>query len=260
MSATHNESNCELMGTFGISIQILLGIVSFSILIIKRYREPLRRPWLIWAMDTSKQGLGACYLHILNIVFAEMFGNESESQCKWYFVNFTLDIGLGTLFNVVLLWSLQRLFSKNPYVRFETGNYGKTPSIKKWFYQMTIWILILSATKWLVVLIIYLSQNFLSPVADVLLLPFRISAELELLFVMILFPIILNSIQFWVQDNFLKENHPQAEQNYYLNPRDPLDERLLKSKHPEISIINFNEEDDTRPNSREDSFIKNSNL
>nr|XP_015203594.1 PREDICTED: store-operated calcium entry regulator STIMATE-like [Lepisosteus oculatus] len=42
--------NGALMDSFGIFLQGLLGVVAFSTLMLKRFREPKheRRPWRIW--------------------------------------------------------------------------------------------------------------------------------------------------------------------------------------------------------------------
>lgn len=37
-------------------------------LIVKRFQETPPRPWLIWTMDVSKQGLGALHAHFLNML------------------------------------------------------------------------------------------------------------------------------------------------------------------------------------------------
>lgn len=36
-------------------------------LIVKRFSETPRRPWLIWFFDVAKQGLGSVYAHFLNM-------------------------------------------------------------------------------------------------------------------------------------------------------------------------------------------------
>ena len=40
-----NNKNCSMVGFLGIMIQLGLGALSFSALIIKRYREHPKRPW-----------------------------------------------------------------------------------------------------------------------------------------------------------------------------------------------------------------------
>jgi uncharacterized protein YggT (Ycf19 family) len=61
---------CQLFGWFGVLIQILLGIFSFSVLFYKRYTENPRRKWRIWFMDTLKQIVSQLLAHFLNVAIS----------------------------------------------------------------------------------------------------------------------------------------------------------------------------------------------
>ena len=45
-----NPKTCELMGGFGLLIQLLLAILCFTALVIKRFFEDSPRPWIIWLL------------------------------------------------------------------------------------------------------------------------------------------------------------------------------------------------------------------
>jgi len=76
MASDHPQ--CKLMeGLFADVVQLLLGAVAVSILVCKRYRERPRRPWRIWFMDVSKQGLGALFAHVLNIMISTLLSWNS---------------------------------------------------------------------------------------------------------------------------------------------------------------------------------------
>ncbi|XP_004864413.1 store-operated calcium entry regulator STIMATE isoform X1 [Heterocephalus glaber] len=75
---------CEsgaLMHSFGIFLQGLLGVVAFSTLMLKRFREPKheRRPWRIWFLDTSKQAIGMLFIHFANVYLADL---TEEDPCS----------------------------------------------------------------------------------------------------------------------------------------------------------------------------------
>jgi hypothetical protein len=53
---------------FTILVQMLLGVVALMSLYIKRLQERPRRTFMTWFLDVSKQGLGAVYAHVLNMV------------------------------------------------------------------------------------------------------------------------------------------------------------------------------------------------
>jgi len=67
---TESNTNCSMTGMLGIIIQLALGILSFSVLIIKRFREKPRRAWKIWIFDTSKQLISQLLAHFINLTIS----------------------------------------------------------------------------------------------------------------------------------------------------------------------------------------------
>lgn len=53
---------------FTIFVQLLLAAFALGSLYLKRMREVPRRTFSTWALDVSKQGVGACYAHVCNMV------------------------------------------------------------------------------------------------------------------------------------------------------------------------------------------------
>ena len=53
---------------FTLLVQLLLAVVALASLYIKRLQEVPRRTFLTWFLDVSKQAIGACYAHVLNMV------------------------------------------------------------------------------------------------------------------------------------------------------------------------------------------------
>lgn len=85
--------------------------------------------------------------------------------------------------------------------------------ISMYVYQLIAWWLIVLSSKIVLAILQLVSTSWLEEFGIVILYPFT-NPKLKLLVVMIFFPVILNSIQFWVQDNFLKlkkEVYPQLE-------------------------------------------------
>ena len=77
---------------------------------------------------------------------------------------------------------------------------------KIYFIQLFVWSVVVCVAK----LILYLIQMILAPVleafAELLIGWLSSFPNLKLVIIMILVPFILNSIQFWIQDNILKAN------------------------------------------------------
>jgi hypothetical protein len=53
---------------FTVFVQLLLAFFGLTSLWCKRQRERPRRKFRTWFLDCSKQGVGACYAHVLNMV------------------------------------------------------------------------------------------------------------------------------------------------------------------------------------------------
>lgn len=53
---------------FTVFVQLLLALFALLSLWFKRQNERPRRKFRTWFLDISKQGLGACYAHVCNMV------------------------------------------------------------------------------------------------------------------------------------------------------------------------------------------------
>lgn len=86
--------------------------------------------------------------------------------------------------------------------------------ISMYVYQLISWWCIVICSKVLLAVFQLSCHSWLEDFGDAILSPFKENPKLKLVVVMMFFPIVLNSIQFWVQDNFLKakkEIYPQLE-------------------------------------------------
>lgn len=68
-----------------------------------RQRERPKRPFVVWAMDVSKQAVCATTCHVINMMFAMLAyhnvsseeESEDASECSWYFVQYNFDNTFG---------------------------------------------------------------------------------------------------------------------------------------------------------------------
>jgi hypothetical protein len=58
---------------FTIFVQMLLACFALGSLYFKRMREVPQRTFSTWFMDVFKQGLGACYAHVMNMVRKDIY-------------------------------------------------------------------------------------------------------------------------------------------------------------------------------------------
>lgn len=75
---------------------------------------------------------------------------------------------------------------------------------KIYFIQLLIWLMIFTIAKLLVFWLLFENAEVLITFSMNILGVFKGHANLELFFVMMVYPFILNCAQYWVQDHFLK--------------------------------------------------------
>ncbi|KAI8576139.1 hypothetical protein K450DRAFT_258196 [Umbelopsis ramanniana AG] len=234
-----NQSGCKLLDSFAIVIQVCLATIAFSTLIIKRQRENPQRPVRIWGFDVSKQLVGGIVIHTLNLLVSYISGkNEADpsNPCVWYFLNIFVDttVGVGILWGILL--GFRRLAAYFRLQGVQSGVYGDPPLINQfiqWGKQLLIYITALVLMK-LVVVLIFAICPFLFDFGQWVLEWTMSNYKLQVVFVMLIFPLVMNIIQFWVIDTIVKHNEKQeislgdhVEEDEFANLLDSVDETEL---------------------------------
>jgi hypothetical protein len=115
---------------------------------------------------------------------------------------------------VLLLKILHRAFSltpiANPPESIRSGNYGQPPHATWWLKQSVIYFLGLFGMK-LCVFAIFQLLPWIAWVGDWALRWTEGSEALQILFVMFVFPLIMNAIQYWIIDGFIKDKSGSSE-------------------------------------------------
>lgn len=75
---TDNNTECRLLGSFAILVQIALGCLAISSLVYKRWRERPQRPVKIWFFDVSKQVFGSVLVHAANVFMSMLTSGKFE--------------------------------------------------------------------------------------------------------------------------------------------------------------------------------------
>lgn len=125
--STTEAGECRLLGPFALLVQGALGSVALLALVFKRWRETPKRPWKIFFFDASKQVLGSCLTHVLNLMMS-MLGSvdmmntaqkaaiatfaakaaegdtgggsappDIPNPCSFYLLNLAIDVSLSLL-------------------------------------------------------------------------------------------------------------------------------------------------------------------
>lgn len=116
--------SCQMFGVTGVIVQIVLGALSFSVLIIKRCYQHPKRPWRIWAMDTSKQGVSQLIAHFLNVTISLLLSSHLDNDaCIWYFTTNVLDNTVGVFICCGVLRLVEGTIISGRCEQFRSGNY-----------------------------------------------------------------------------------------------------------------------------------------
>ncbi|KAL7749530.1 hypothetical protein RI367_005085 [Sorochytrium milnesiophthora] len=207
---TPEAPKCQLLDNFAVGVQLVLATVALSSLLVKRHRERPRRPFLVWFYDASKQAFGASFVHGLNVLISLLAGSASESHtrnpCVWYFLNVAIDCTLGVYLLFLWLRLAARLVVTLQLDDLESGYYGDPPRVLAWIKQTILFSWCLFLVKICVVLLLRFLP-FLGAVGKWVLSPFG-NARGEVVFVMLVFPLIMNVMQFWLVDTVIKRKEP----------------------------------------------------
>uniref|UniRef100_A0A1A8DPP2 Transmembrane protein 110, like n=1 Tax=Nothobranchius kadleci TaxID=1051664 RepID=A0A1A8DPP2_NOTKA len=202
-ASPHGCDGGALTDRFGVLIQALLAVVAFSTLMLKRFREPvgIRRPWRIWFFDTSKQAIGALFIHFANVFLSTL---TKEDPCSLYLMNFLLDATLGMLAIWLAVKLVSRLVEYKQWTLLVFGEYGDPPQAAAWLGQCGVYLLVMVLEKGVISLVLLIPGW--SKLQEVL-LSYIANPQLELALVMLIVPFIVNSIMFWVVDSLTMRKH-----------------------------------------------------
>ncbi|SCV26228.1 related to vacuolar membrane protein [Fusarium fujikuroi] len=240
-SYDEDDSNgeCSLLGSFALLVQGALGALALLSLVYKRWRERPQRPLKIWFFDVSKQVFGSVLVHIANIFMSMLTSgrfsvqvdpsatsmtrrsdddNYAPNPCSFYLLNLAIDTTLGIPILIILLKILTGLVRFTPVGQppesVQSGNYGTPPNVWWWLKQSVIYFCGLFGMK-ICVLIIFIMMPWISKAGDWALGWTEGNEKLQIAFVMMIFPLIMNALQYYIIDSFikLKETNQESHSN-----------------------------------------------
>ncbi|MCJ1243603.1 hypothetical protein MMC30_000800 [Trapelia coarctata] len=216
------NGECQLLGPFAVFIQGALGALALLSLVYKRWRERPQRPLKIWGFDVSKQVVGSILLHIANLLMSMLSsgqltvrpskgGSTKANPCSFYLLNLAIDTTLGIPILIFLLRLLTYGFLKTPLgsppESIRSGNYGQPPKAAWWLKQCLIYFVGLLGMK-LCVFLIFQICPWIIDVGNWALRWTEGNETVQVIFVMLVFPVIMNAIQYYIIDGFIKNQAP----------------------------------------------------
>ncbi|KAK4148953.1 vacuolar membrane protein-domain-containing protein [Chaetomidium leptoderma] len=139
---------------------------------------------------------------------AEEGGDYVPNPCSFYLLNLGIDTTMGIPILIVIVRVLTRLVAStplgNPPESIQSGNYGTPPNAWWWLKQSLIYFCGLMGMK-LVVLVMFMVLPWLPHIGDWALGWTEGNEKLQIVFVMMLFPLIMNALQYYIIDSYIKK-------------------------------------------------------
>ncbi|EJD01553.1 uncharacterized protein FOMMEDRAFT_89208 [Fomitiporia mediterranea MF3/22] len=225
-----DQRKCRLLGPTALVVQALMGVLVILSLVYKRHRESSKRPWRIWAFDVSKQIVGQMFVHGMNLLISGVSAHHaSTNPCNTYFLNILIDTTLGVALIYFIHRFLTHVFSNMLQMKgFQSGQYGTPPSILYWARQAAIYVTALTTMKFIVIGLLAILPGIFK-LGDWLLAWTGGGDAVQVIFVMGLFPIAMNILQFWLIDSIVKATTQDNDLNPTSSPRQSADREPLFS-------------------------------
>lgn len=136
-----------------------------------------------------------------------------EDQCAWYGLSYLIDTTLGLLLSILCLKMMDNLAQDLNWRHLQhSGVYAGPNGTLIWASQVMAWLVIQTIVKFFIYLFMWAFSSPLAWLGTLLFAPIQeFGVHFELVFVMILFPGVLNVIYFWIADGFLKASKDETE-------------------------------------------------
>lgn len=207
--SSEETEQCQLLGPLALFIQALMGIFAVLSLIYKRQREFPQRPWRIWTFDVSKQLLGALSLHFINLILSSYHElpkkpNPDDNPCTWYFINLLLDTTIGVFVLWVFLYMIHMTAFRIGITGIISGQYGSPPRFSNFVKQSLLYLLGLCCMKSVLYSLLEMGEKWWVRLGGLLLAWTNWSAELKVVFVIFIFPVVMNTLQYYLIDTIIQ--------------------------------------------------------
>ena len=213
----NNKEKCEIFGFLGIIHQLILCLLTFSLLLLKRYLEKPRRHLTIWLYDMIKQIISSCVLYSCNIIFSYLLSNNNKEEksdlCTIYFMNLFLGCIVGyyiTSLYIRLFYYINNIYQLNCYfneVYYEIyiNNDKRSFRIKKSVYisELIFWASVQLIWKFILLIFFSFFKFEFIFFGELCLKPFN-NMHIKSFMILCFFPLVFNGFYYWKLDNLIK--------------------------------------------------------
>lgn len=220
LDVEESVSRCTLFSSaFDYGIQGVLGVLALASLYVKyRCFDPPHRKFNTWGFDTTKQALGGVLSHFMNVGMAKVlhhsihrWGTRTADECDFYFINCLAELVFGLLILRLLLAAYHivvfSVFRAGDAVR-QTGDYGDPPEVRTLAIQSIVWVILVVVMKIFLFVVELALVAKLDVTSHWLLTPLDPFPKVKLVIVMVITPLLLNAVAFWVIDIWIQKRTP----------------------------------------------------
>ena len=204
------QDDCSLIDGYALVVQFVVGLCAISTLVIKRQWETPQRSWLVWFFDASKQALAAGAMHFINVLASTISGDvpdllqQQDDPCVWYLAFLLVDGTLLVTLMAILLKTTDWFVVRRGLATLRHGEYGDPPRLSIWMQQLTLYALLLFSAKAVCLWVLNRHKDFFVGLAGWILTPVIDHRRVELVAVMMIFPLFTSTFQYWVIDQLIK--------------------------------------------------------
>lgn len=168
-----------------------------------------------------------------------------------------IDCTIGVAISCIFMWLVDGIARYNNWKYLQSGLYfeeyyrnGKKKyriKPKMYFSQLGVWLVVSIIVKLLLLALVKICERFFENFGTFILTPFT-SGKVRLVMVMIVFPLILNGLYFWLTDNILKFNTKDNNdlENFYIEEVKGI--KQVKTEDNNNNNINNNNDDNSNNN------------
>lgn len=210
------DGECTIASSsFDWGVQLLLFLACMGSLLLKWHLEDPQRRLITFALDVSQQVCAAGLYHLLNMLFAAFLSDalgDHADACAMYWISFVIDTSIGTFFTCFLLWTSRRYLgykSGNYYCADENDDPGQEAKMEnfdanKWARQILAFCGIVCTSKAMTSSLVFSALPFWSSIGIACTEWIR-NPQLRLLWVMMITPAVMDTLTFWITDEFIKD-------------------------------------------------------
>eukprot|EP01060_Flectonema_neradi_P040665 TRINITY_DN9364_c0_g1_i1.p1 TRINITY_DN9364_c0_g1~~TRINITY_DN9364_c0_g1_i1.p1 ORF type:complete len:272 (+),score=30.30 TRINITY_DN9364_c0_g1_i1:37-852(+) len=252
--------HCSPTSIYGWLVQLCIGIVAFSSVILRWSCEKHRRPVLTLLLDCGKQIVGGAVTHFTKVGFSVIIKTLLEKKkpcdptqdcCDSECITYVVQSGFQALLVIppayVILQLVKLIARKREWKHIlPFGDYGHPVEKKRIFLQLGAWTIIMVVCNLCVEMAFFIPlRSELHELGKYVFSWARcLSNGAELWIVILVVPVVIDTLQYLIYDTVIKRPHPEGTSD---ENRSLLSDVSYEPPSPSTSSSSFSINDNLKP-------------